>query len=171
MNWDDLGKIDTDAVLETMEMTGKPFTRRDAAEFVGRMTKAGPKFSFKYGDQNLERIEDAYDSIWVRRAVTHGFMNYYGDSTLFAPGEGLTLVNAISSAKLYMNARYNDWAYSVNYAWNGKYTNEDVIVAAAKLVEYFNDRTDSDRKFEVKTVINDRDYNWFFSQKNTGEYS
>ena len=170
-NWSDLAKVDTDAILETMEMTGKAFTRRDAAEFVGRITKTGPKYNLKYSDRNLERIEDAYDSIWVRRAVTHGFMNYYGDSTLFAPGEGLTLVNAISSAKCYVNTRYNDWISSVEYAWDGNYTNEDVIISAAKLAEYFSDRPDSDKEFEVKTVINDRDYNWFYSQKNTGEYS
>lgn len=169
--WSDLGTVDTDAVLETMEMKDQLFTRRDAAEFLGRFTKTGPKFSMKYGDHNLERIEDAYDSIWSRRAVTHGFMNYYGDSTLFAPNEGLTLVNAISSARCYMNARYNDWAYSVDYQWDGNYTNEDVIISAAKLAEYFGDRADSDREFEVKTVINDRDYNWFYSQKNTGNYS
>ena len=150
--WSELATVDTDAILETMEMTGKPFTRRDAAEFVGRITKTGPKFALKYNDHNLQRVEDAYDSIWVRRAVTHGFMNYYGDSTLFAPAEGLTLVNAISSAKCYLNARYNDWAYSVNYEWDGNYTNEDVIISAAKLAEYFSDRTDSDRDFQVKTV-------------------
>ena len=170
-NWDDLGKVDTDAVLEAMEMKGQEFTRRDAAELVGRITKAGPKYGLKYNDHNLDRIDDALDSIWARRAVTHGFMNYYGDSTLFAPEEGLTLVNAVSSAKCYMNSRYNDWAYSVNYEWSGNYTNEDVLISASKVAEYFKDRPEDDKAFDVTTVINDRDYDWFFSQKNTGRYS
>ena len=169
--WGDLGKVDTDAILQTMEMTDSPFTRRDAAELVGRITKEGPHYSMKYGDNNLDRVDDALDSIWVRRAVTHGFMNYYGDSTLFAPQEELTTVNAIASAQCYLTTRYNDWAYSVNYAWNSNYTNEDVIVSAAKIAEYFNDRTDTEKEFESLNVLNDRDYDWFYSQKDTGKYS
>lgn len=169
--WSDLGKVDTDEILRTMGMTDSPFTRRDAAELVGRITKEGPKYSMKFSDHNLERVDDAFDSIWARRAITHGFMNYYGDSTLFAPQEELTTVNAIASAQCYMNTRYNDWSYTMEHTWNGCYTNEDVIVSAAKVAEYFDDRTDADKSFEVKTVINDRDYDWFFSQKDTGEYS
>ena len=169
--WSDLGTVDTDEILRTMEMTDTPFTRRDAAEFLGRITKDGVHYSNKYSDRNLDRVEDAYDSIWVRRAVTHGFMNYYGDSTLFAPSEELTLVNAISSAQCYLTTRYNDWSYSVNYERDGLCTNGDIIISAAKIAGFFDDRTDTDTDFEIKTVINDRDYNWFFSQKNTGEYS
>ena len=169
--WSDLGKVDIGQILGGIELTGDPFNRRDAAELLERITKEGPVFAMKYSDHNLEQVEDARESIWVRRAVTHGFMNYYGNSVIFAPWEGLTLVNAISTAKCYFNARYNDWAYSRNYEWDGSYTNEDVVVAAAKVAEYFDSRTEADREFEVTTVINDRDYDWFFSQKNTGEYS
>ena len=169
--WSDLGTIDTDEILRTMEVTDQSFTRRDAAELLGRITKDGVHYAMKYSDRNLDRVDDAFDSIWVRRAVTHGFMNYYGDSTLFAPQEELTVVNAISSAQCYLTTRYNDWAYSLDYAWDGYLTNADVMVSAAKIAEYFDDRTDSDKDFEVKCVINDRDYDWFFSQKNTGQYS
>lgn len=169
--WSELGNVNADSILGDMEITDSPFTRRDAAEFFERITIEGPKFSMKYGDKNLERVDDALDSIWVRRAVTHGFMNYYGDSTVFAPHEELTLVNAIVSAQCYLNTRYNDWAYSENYTWDGYYTNEDIIVSAAEIAKFFDDRTEEDRQFKVKTVINDRDYDWFFSQKNTGECS
>ena len=169
--WGTLGTVDTDEILRTMEMTDSSFTRRDAAEFLGRYTKEGPHYSMKYGDNKLERVEDCFDSIWVRRAVTHGFMQYYGDSTLFAPSEGLTVFNAIASAQCYLTTRYNDWAYSNDYAWDGLYTNEDVIVSAAKIAEYFNSRSDDDKEFETITVMNDREYDWFFSQKDTGQYS
>ena len=169
--WSDLGNFDSDAILATMGTADAMFTRRDAAEFLGRLTKEGPFYSSKYNDRNLDRVEDSFDSIWVRRAVTHGFMNYYGDSTLFAPSEELTLVNAISSAQCYLTTRYNDWAYAVDYLWDGYYTNADIIISAARIAGYFDDRTDLDRDFKIKTVVNDRDYDWFFSQKNTGEYS
>lgn len=169
--WDDLGKVDTDSIISVMGMTDKSFTRRDAAEFLGRLTKQGPHYSMKYGDRNLTRVEDAAESIWVRRAVTHGFMDYYGNSTIFAPWEALTLTNAIHTAQYYLSTRYNDWAYMTNYQWDSCYTNADLIIAASCAAKYFDDRTESDRHFEIKQVVNDRDYNWFFSQKNTGEHS
>ncbi len=170
-SWSELDELDYDGVLSAMDKENDTLTRRDAAEFLGRITKDGPVFSMKYGDHNLVRVSDALDSIWVRRAVTHGFMNYYGDSTLFGTNEDLTLVNAISSARCYMGTRYSDWAYSANYEWDGNYTNEDIIISAAKVAEYFGDRDDNDKDFETLTVINDRDYDWFFSQRNTGKYS
>ncbi len=169
--WSDLGSVNLEEILETVGTGDNGLTRRDAAEIVGRITRNGPKYAMNYTDRNLEHVDDSYESIWVRRAVTHGFMNYYGDSTLFGPDEGLTVVNAISSARCYMSTRFNDWAYSVNYAWDGNYTNSDVIIAAAQVARYFDDRDDAEKDFEVKTVINDRDYNWFYSQKNTGQYS
>lgn len=169
--WSELGQVNTNEIIASMDMTNKTFTRRDAAELLGRLTKTGPRFSMKYADTNLQRVEDASESIWVRRAVTHGFMNYYGDSTMFAPWESLTLVNAIETAQYYLSTRFNDWSYMTNYKWDGYFTNGDVMIAAACTAEYFNDRADGDRNFEVKTVLNDRDYDWFFSQKNTGAYS
>lgn len=169
--WSDLGGFDTDEILETMEMTNTPFTRRDAAEMIGRITKGGPKYSRNFNDHNLIRVEDAYDSIWVRRAVSHDFMNYYGDSTVFAPDAGFTLVNAISNAQVYLNTRFVDWVQYTDYQWDEQYSKGDVIISAAQIAKYFDDRTDEDKAFEVKTVINDRDYNWFYSQMDTGEYS
>ncbi len=170
-HWSALGTVDLGDILHTMELEHAPFTRRDAAELLGRITKSGPKYAMTYSDRHLERIEDSLGSIWVRRAITHGFMNYYGESTLFAPDEGLTVVNALSCARTYYSTRYNDWLCSVDYAWDGNYTNADVLIAAARTAEYFSDRTDEDKNFEVKTVINDRDYNWFYSQHDTGPYS
>ena len=169
--WSALCDVDTDEILRTMALTDSPFTRRDAAELLGRITKDGVHYKIKYNDRNLERVEDSFDSIWVRRAVTHGFMNYYGESSLFAPSEELTLVNAITSAQCYLNTRYNDWSYAVNYAWDNYLTRRDVMVSAVRVADYFRDRTDADRQFETKTVVNDRDYDWFFSQKDTGKYS
>ena len=169
--WSDLGTFISQDVLDKMELTGDPFDRRDAAELLGRITKNGPKYSMKYGDRNLERVVDATDSIWVRRAITHGFMNYYGDSNIFAPWEGLTVVSAIPNAKTYLCTRYNDWAYSGDYAWDGDLTNGDVYISALKIADYFSGRPEEERNFNVHTVINDRDYNWFFSQRNTGEFS
>ena len=58
------------------------------------------------------------------------------------PQEELTVVNAISSAQCYLTTRYNDWAYSLDYAWDGYLTNADVMVSAAKIAEYFDDRTE-----------------------------
>ena len=169
--WSALCDVDTDEILRTMALTDSPFTRRDAAELLGRITKDGVHYKMKYNDRNLERVEDSFDSIWVRRAVTHGFMNYYGESSLFAPSEELTLVNAINSAQCYLNTRYNDWSFAVNYAWDNYLTRRDVMVSAVRVADYFRDRTDADRQFETKTVVNDRDYDWFFSQKDTGKYS
>ena len=98
-------------------------------------------------------------------------MGQTGDSVLFAPDEGLTVTNAIANARTYVMTRFNDWSYGVNYAWDGCYSEYDVVLAAGRVARYFEGRPDEDRQFEVKTVINDRDYDWFFSQKNTGSYS
>lgn len=168
--WSAMGEVDVDAILEDTGMKDQPLTRRDGAELVVRMMQKGPKYSMKYRDNGLNFIDDS-DNIWVRRAVTHGFMNYYGDSVLFAPDEGLTVTNAIANARTYVMTRFNDWSYAVNYVWDGNYSQSDVVLAAGRVARYFDSRSEEDKKFEVKTVINDRDYDWFFSQKNTGDYS
>ena len=168
--WSAMGEVDVDAILEDTGMKDQPLTRRDGAELVVRMMQKGPKYGMKYRDNGLNFIDDS-DSIWVRRAVTHGFMNYYGDSVLFAPDEGLTVTNAIANARTYVMTRFNDWSYAVNYVWDGNYSQSDVVLAAGRVARYFDSRPEEDKQFEVKTVINDRDYDWFFSQKNTGDYS
>lgn len=169
--WEDLGKVDTDAILGEMEMTDSPFTRRDGAEMLCRFTTAGPAYSMKYSDRNLDHIEDS-DSIWVRRAVTHGFMGYYGESYLFGGDQGLTVTNAIRSAKIYLSTRYGDWNNAVDDGWGKNYTKGELLTAAGKLAAYFESRPEEDKyNFELRTVINDRDYNWFYSQRNTGDYS
>ena len=168
--WSALGEVDVNAILEDTGMKEQPLTRRDGAELVVRMMQNGPKYSMNYRDNSLNFIDDS-DSIWVRRAVTHGFMGYYGESVLFAPDEGLTVTNAITNARNYVMTRFNDWSYAVDYAWDGDYSQFDVVLAAGRLARYFDGRPDEDKQFEVKTVINDRDYDWFFSQKNTGDYS
>ena len=171
-SWALLGTVDFDKTLEAMELEEThPFSRRDGAELVGRITNAGPNFSRKFSDDNLYTVDDA-DSIWVRRAVTYGFMGYYGASSLFAPDEDLTVTDAVENAKTYMICRYYDWCFATNYEWDGAYTKADLLTAAGKAAEYFADRSEADKvSFEVKTVINDRDYGWFFSQKNTGALS
>ena len=168
--WSELGEVDVNVILDDLLMKEQPITREQGGELVVRITQNGPKYGMNYRDNGLNFIDDS-DSIWVRRAVTHGFMNYYGDSVLFAPDEGLTVTNAIANARTYVMTRFNDWSYGVNYAWDGCYSEYDVVLAAGRVARYFEGRPDEDRQFEVKTVINDRDYDWFFSQKNTGSYS
>lgn len=171
-SWSELGNVDFQEIQDKMQLDeNHEFSRRDGAEMVCRITNAGPKFSKSYDDDYLDTVDDS-DSIWVRRAVTYGFMDYYGDSVLFAPDEGLTVTNAIDNAKTYIICRYNDWCFATNYEWDGIYTKSDVLIAAGRTAEYFSDRSEKDKyNFESKTVINDRDYSWFFSQRNTGASS
>ena len=169
-HWSDLGQVDMEPIFSETGFKDKALTRRDGAELVGRLTKSGPQYSMRYRDNSLNFVDDS-DSIWVRRAVTHGFMNYYGDSVLFAPDEGLTVTNAIQNARAYVMTRYNDWAFGMDYAWDGSYSKVDVMLALGQLARYFDGRPEEEKDFEVKSVINDRDYDWFFSQKNTGDYS
>ncbi len=168
--WSAMSEADVNAILDDTGMKEQPLTRRDGAELVVRIMQNGPKYGMKYRDNGLHFIDDS-DSIWVRRAVTHGFMNYYGDSMLFAPDEGLTVTNAIANARTYVMTRFNDWSYAMDYSWDANYSQLDVVLAAGRVARYFDGRPDEDKQFEVKTVINDRDYDWFFSQKNTGDYS
>lgn len=167
--WSELGEVNFERVAQdSFGDASNPLTRRDAAEMVCRITEEGPTFSRTYGDAGLYWVEDT-DSIWVRRAVTHDFMNYYGDSVIFAPEEEFTVTNAIKNAKNYIRTRYNDWSYATNYEWDGAYTKRDLLMAAGSVYDYFADRPEEEKyDFEQKTVINDRDYQWFFSQKNTG---
>lgn len=171
-SWALLGEVDFDRVIEAMELSdGHTFSRRDGAELVYRITSAGPNFSRNFTDDNLSPVDDS-ESIWVRRAVTHGFMNYYGTSSLFAPEEDFTVTDAIENAKTYMMCRYYDWSSATDYEWDGAYTKSDILTAAGQAAAYFADRPVADKNsFTVKTVINDRDYGWFFSQKNTGALS
>ncbi len=170
--WSALGDVDFAGVAADMcDDPAYQFNRRDGAELVCRITNEGPVYSRSFGDHALTPVEDS-DSIWVRRAMTHGFMEYYGGSSLFAPYAGFTVTNAIANAKRYINCRYNDWSYANNYEWDGYYTRRDVIVAAGRTAQYFDDRSETDKyNFEKKLVVNDRDYDWFYSQKNTGAYS
>lgn len=170
--WAELGEVDFHEASAKMEINdASEFSRRDGAELVCRITNAGPHFAKSYTDNDLYSIDDS-DSIWVRRAVTYGFMDYYGDSVLFAPYEGFTVTNAIKNAKTYILCRYNDWSFATNYEWEGIYTKSDILTAAGQTAAYFSDRSEEDKyNFETKTVINDRDYDWFFSQKNTGASS
>lgn len=170
--WSDLGEVDFSAVAA--KISDDPaylFTRRDGAQMVCKITNEGPTYSHGYSNNGLFLVEDS-DSIWVRYAVTYNFMEYYGDSVLFAPDAGFTVTNAIKSAKCYIISRYNDWSYATNYDWDGIYSKKDVIIAAGRTAEYFDNRPTEDKyNFEKKVVINDRDYDWFFSQKNTGTSS
>lgn len=171
-SWSLLGEVDFQEAAKAMELENDyGFSRRDGAEMVGRITNAGPKFSRNYTDDDLYTVEDS-ESIWVRRAVTYGFMGYYGSSVLFAPDEDFTVTDAVENAKTYMMSRYLDWSFATNYEWNGVYTKADILTAVGKTAAYFADRPEEDKfNFETKTIINDRDYNWFFSQKNTGALS
>ncbi len=170
--WSALGDVNFHQIADSMELeSDHEFSRRDGAEMVCRITSTGPKFSQTYDDNQLDTVEDS-ESIWVRRAVTYDFMDYYGDSVLFAPDEGLTVTNAIENAKFYIVCRYNDWSFATNYEWDGIYSKSDILIAAGRTAEYFANRPEEDKyNFETKTVINDRDGSWFFSQKDTGTSS
>lgn len=169
--WEELGEVDFNAVISDAEMYDSELTRRDAAEILFRITREGPGYNINYSDNRLIDVEDS-ESIWVRRVITYDLMDYYGDSTLFAPNEGLTVVNAIDTADRYIYTRYSDWLFATGYEDNILYSKYDVMLAAGKIAEYFKERPDEQKNsFETITVINDRDYDWFYSQQNTGEYS
>lgn len=169
--WSDLGAVDFNSVITDMEKSDSEIKRRDCAELLVRLTNAGPTYNITYNDRELIYIDDS-DSIWVRRAMSYNFMNSYGSSEIFAPKEGLTLTNAINTAKQYISVRYSNWRFAIDYASDDSYSKYDVMTAASKIANYFSDRpAEQKNSFEVKTVINDRDYNWFYSQHDTGKYS
>lgn len=169
--WSDFLNVDFSEVVTSAEKNDTQLKRRDAAELLWKINKLAPTYKIAFNDKNLPAVDDA-TNIWVRRVLKYEFMEYYGDSTLFAPLQKMTLVNAIQNAKVYVNKKYLDWQFATNYAYTHNYTKHDMLVLANTIIEYFSDRPAEERNaFEVKTVINDRDYNWFYSQLNTGEYS
>lgn len=168
-SWAALGDVDFHAMVSEMELAQDcEFSRRDGAELVCRIANAGPSYGRNYNDDWLDTVDDS-DSIWVRRAVTYGFMDYYGDSVLFAPDENFTVTNALKNAKTFVVSRYIDWSFADKYQWDGRYDKADVLTAVGKAAAYFADRPEEDKNHvETKLVLNDRDYDWFLSQKNTG---
>lgn len=171
--WEALGEVDfAAAAAQVDDVPEDKFTRENAAELLCRITQLGPKFSRIYSDDSLVQVEDCDDSIWVQRAVTYDFMSYYGDWGIFAPEAYMSVTNAVKTAGGYFLTRYGDWSFANNYEWDGLYTKEDVLLTLGEIAAYFDDRP-IDQKYRNKpvTVINDRDYDWFFSQKNTGASS
>lgn len=169
--WADFGDVDFNLIAEDMEKSDSKINRRDCAELLTRIAKAGPTYNVNYNDRNLTYVDDS-NSIWVRRAITYSLMRYYGDSVVFAPNEKVTLTSAISMANDYISTIYSNWGFAVNYTSYGFYSKYDVMIAASKIADYFGERpAEQKNSFEVKNVINDRDYNWFYSQHDTGKYS
>ncbi len=175
LSWAALGEVDLDA-LAAKGAGGQQMecNRLDAAEILCRIADAGPAYDRSFSDSHLILIDDT-DNIWARRAITYNFMEYYGDSVLFAPYADFTVTNAIRNARSFITSRYDDWSYATNYEWNGFYTKKDLLIAAGRTAAYFDSRSAEDKYvkygFEKKNVLNDRDYNWFFSQRGTGSYA
>lgn len=169
--WSDFLAVDMTEVITSAEKNDTELKRRDAAELLWDINKLAPTYKISFNDKNLPVINDS-TNVWVRRVMKYEFMTYYGDFTLFAPLQKMTLVNAIQNAEVYVNKKYSDWQFATDYSYTYNYTKYDMIVLANAIIEYFDDRPEAERNAaEVKTVINDRDYNWFYSQLNTGEYS
>lgn len=169
--WSDFCKVDFHEAVTSAKKNDAQLKRRDAAELLWKINKLAPTYKIAFNDKNLPAVNDA-SNMFVRRVMKYDFMEYYGDSTLFAPLQKMTLVNAIQNAKVYVNKKYLDWQFASDYAYIYNYTKHDMIVLANAIIKYFDDRDETERNaFEVKTVINDRDYDWFYSQLNTGEYS
>lgn len=160
--------------VEVAQNAGKSDTvimRRDAAELIWKINKEAPNYKIKFNDNGLPQMEDS-DSIWVRRVMKYSLMNYYGDSTLFAPKQNMTVLNALQNTQNYVGIKYADWLFADEYSYNHVYSKYDIVSLAGMLLDYFADRPEEERiADELKIIINDRDYNWFYSQKNTGEYS
>lgn len=170
-SWQDMCNVDFAAVAEKAEKSDSVIMRRDAAELIWKVNNEAPGYKAKFNDKGLPQLEDS-DSVWVRRVMKYSFMNYYGDSILFAPKQDMTVLDALKNACSYAEKKYLNWMFADDYAWNPLYSREDIVVLAGMIVDYFADRPEAERNaVESKTVINDRDYNWFYSQQNTGEYS
>ncbi len=170
--WDEVANADLEQVALD-EGFDCGITRRDAAELIWKINEQLPDYGVSYNDNSLDYVDDS-DSIWVRRAMTYDFMDYYGDSTLFAPEESMTAVNAIDTAESYVECKYYDclddgdnYLALLDYA----YTKRDVIVTLGKVADYFIEKEEEPNSFETVEVVNDRDYNWFYSQLDTGDYS
>ena len=169
--WSDLGAVDFDAIIDKAGMSDYAITRRDCAEILWRITKAGPNYGVSYNDENLVDVDDS-DSIWVRRTMTYNLMTYYGASVEFAPESGLTFKDAINTAEIYMSSRYSNMIFSQNDSDYTPCSKYDVISVVCKIADYFKTETYKNTGSLVrKTVINDRDYDWFYSQHNTGAFS
>lgn len=170
-SWQDMCAVDFAGVAQKAKKSDIVIKRRDAAELIWKINQNAPSYKTKFNDKDLPQVEDS-DSIWVRRVMNYYLMNYYGDSTLFAPMQKMTVLNALQNARYYVNSKYNDYQFANNYENVKDYSNYDIVTLAGMIIDYFADRPEEERNaFEVKTVINDRDYNWFYSQQNTGEYS
>lgn len=170
-SWADMCDVDFADVVEDAGKSDTVIMRRDAAKIVWKINSAAPNYKIRFNDNGLPQMEDS-DSIWVRRVMKYNLMNYYGDSILFAPKQNMTVLNALQNARIYVGIKYTDWLFADDYKCNHVYSDYDVITLAGMIVDYFSDRPEAERNAaEVKTVINDRDYDWFYSQQNTGEYS
>ncbi len=169
--WSDMCAVDFENIAEKANKSDTVIKRRDAAELIWKINKETPSYKMRFNDNALPQMEDS-DSIWVRRVMKYNLMNYYGDSILFAPKQDMTVMNALQNARNYVTIKYSDWLFADEYKYNHNYSKYDMVAFAGMILEYFADRPEEDRNsFEIKTVINDRNYNWFYSQQNTGEYS
>lgn len=174
--WKTISDFDINAAAEEIELADKKLTRREAAQLIWKINKQLPSFDIKFNDNNLIGT-DICDDIWGRRVLSYNFMNYYGDSTIFAPKQSMSYINAITNAETFIYTKSSNMLCSLEYrrSDNDSYLMDKIdIVGQTELIsEYLKKWEEKHGKesFEVKEVINDRDYSWHYSQSNTGPYS
>lgn len=167
--YDDIKNVDTSLILNDIELQGTYLERQDAATLLCKLLESSSQYQYYISlsdSSNLYVSVKDSDNLYVNKAITYSLMDFYGNSTVFAPEELVSYSECFDIARKYCYERLASWDDNERKTL----TNADSLISLACITKYFNYKSNYERA-TISEVINDRNYDWFFSQENTGEFS
>lgn len=166
-NWESYREL-----AETADLHGVPASKLSRRSFASMWVSVYEKL---FGEIKTDGAY--YQSISVvdtedeecKKCLSESFMDTFPSYACFSPEYYVHMFELPGYCRSFTWTCYNKWLEINNYSISTDYKYGDLVRSVCRMMVYASRFRKADA--QVKTISNDRNYDWYISQYNTGQYS